>query len=222
VPAEILPYGEQALLVQLDTLDDVLALHAELTSGGLAAALADVVPGASTLLLVATSTRTLREVRSLAEACLRSLPPEGSAGPARRGHRGAIPAEATVEIAVSYDGEDLDEVARLTGLTRAEVVSAHTGTEWTVGFAGFAPGFAYLVGGDPRLEVPRRSSPRPRVPQGSVGLAGRFSGVYPRASPGGWQLIGRTTAPLWDTARTPPALFVPGARVRFVATEAGA
>jgi KipI family sensor histidine kinase inhibitor len=97
-----------------------------------------------------------------------------------------------------YDGPDLKAVAALTGLSVAEVVAAHTATPWRVGFGGFAPGFAYLVGGDPRLEVPRRPEPRPSVPAGAVGLAGRYSGVYPRSSPGGWQLIGHTDAVLFD------------------------
>lgn len=120
-------------------------------------------------------------------------------------------------IPVTYDGPDLVEVARLTGLTVDEVVAAHTGTPWRVAFGGFAPGFAYLVGGDPRLQVPRRETPRTSVPAGSVGLAGEFSGVYPRASPGGWQLIGRTDAVMWDVDRDPPALLAPGATVRFEA-----
>ena len=109
-----------------------------------------------------------------------------------------------VEVAVVYDGPDLEEVARLTGLTPDEVVAAHTGTPWRVAFGGFAPGFAYLVGGDPRLAVPRRDTSRPRVPAGSVGLAGEYSGVYPRSSPGGWQLLGTTDAVLWDVDRDPP------------------
>jgi KipI family sensor histidine kinase inhibitor len=98
----------------------------------------------------------------------------------------------------------------------AEVVSAHTATPWRVGFGGFAPGFAYLVGGDPRLEVPRRAEPRPSVPAGAVGLAGRYSGIYPRSSPGGWQLIGHTDAVLFDVDADPPALLQPGMTVRFV------
>src|SRR5690606_38116373 len=105
-----------------------------------------------------------------------------------------------VELAVIYDGPDLAEVAELTRLTPEQVVAAHTGTPWRVGFSGFAPGFAYLVGGDPRLQVPRRAEPRTQVPAGSVGLAGEFSGVYPRQSPGGWQLIGCTAPgqpPMW-------------------------
>jgi KipI family sensor histidine kinase inhibitor len=123
-----------------------------------------------------------------------------------------------LEIPVTYDGPDLADVARLTGLGEREVVEAHTGSTWRVAFGGFAPGFGYLVGGDPRLEVPRREESRTTVPAGAVGLAGTFSGVYPRESPGGWQLIGTTSAPMWDLDRDPPALLVPGAVVRF--TEA--
>ena len=121
-----------------------------------------------------------------------------------------------IEIAVVYDGADLDDVAQLTGLSVDEVVGAHTDTPWTVAFGGFAPGFSYLVGGDPRLHVPRRDSPRGRVPAGSVGLAGEFSGIYPRESPGGWQLIGHTDLTMWDTAREEPALLTAGMTVRFV------
>jgi KipI family sensor histidine kinase inhibitor len=126
------------------------------------------------------------------------------------------PATDAVEIPVVYDGPDLADVARLTGLAADEVVAAHTGTPWRVAFSGFAPGFAYLVGGDPRLAVPRRERSRTSVPAGSVGLAGEYSGVYPRSSPGGWQLIGRTDAVLWDLDREPPALLRPGGEVRFV------
>ena len=117
---------------------------------------------------------------------------------------------------MTYDGPDLAEVARLTGLDEDEVVAAHTGTPWRIAFGGFAPGFAYLTGGDERLRVPRRDEPRTTVPAGAVGLAGEFSGVYPRPSPGGWQLIGSTDAPLWDPDRDPPALLGPGGWVRFV------
>ncbi len=118
-------------------------------------------------------------------------------------------------IDVVYDGADLADVAELTGLDVPGVIEAHTGRPWRCGFGGFAPGFAYLVGGDPRLAVPRRSEPRTRVPAGSVGLAGEFSGVYPRQSPGGWQLIGHTDAVLWDVDRPQPALLMPGMRVQF-------
>lgn len=121
-----------------------------------------------------------------------------------------------VEIPVHYNGEDLDQVAALTGLTRAEVIERHCATPWQAAFNGFAPGFCYLSGGDPALEVPRRSSPRTAVPAGSVALAGAFSAVYPQESPGGWQLIGTTPLPMWDLDRSPPAWLTPGDRVRFV------
>ena len=116
-----------------------------------------------------------------------------------------------------YDGPDLDEVARLTALSPEEVAARHLNAEYVVGFLGFAPGFAYLLGGDERLHVARRAEPRERVPAGSVALAGPYSGIYPRESPGGWQLIGSTTAILFDATRDPPALLVAGDRVRFVA-----
>ena len=104
----------------------------------------------------------------------------------------------------------------LLGITPAEVVRRHTGSEYRVAFCGFAPGFAYLTGGHPSLDVPRRSTPRTRIPAGAVGLAGRFSGVYPQASPGGWQILGTTPLAMWDIAREVPALLQPGFRVRFV------
>ena len=118
---------------------------------------------------------------------------------------------------MTYDGPDLEEVGQLTGLGADGVVAAHTGTPWRVAFGGFAPGFAYLAGGDPRLDVARRDEPRTTVPAGSVGLAGEFSGVYPRPSPGGWQLIGRTDVELWNDERG--ALLQPGGRVRFRAVS---
>jgi KipI family sensor histidine kinase inhibitor len=122
-----------------------------------------------------------------------------------------------VEILVRYDGPDLADVARLTGLSPEEVVARHTGTEHVVAFLGFQPGFGYLVGGDELLHVPRLDVPRTSVPAGSVAIAGPYSGVYPRASPGGWRLLGATGAVLFDAAREPPALLAPGDRVRFVA-----
>lgn len=122
-----------------------------------------------------------------------------------------------VEVPVRYDGADLEEVGRLTGLGADGVVAAHTEGTWTVAFTGFAPGFGYLVPSseDARLDVPRRATPRVRVPAGAVALAAGYTGVYPRPSPGGWQLIGTTSAVLWDSGREPPALLHPGARVAF-------
>src|SRR5699024_6141372 len=107
----------------------------------------------------------------------------------------------------------------LLSVSPAEVIARHQAATWQVAFAGFAPGFGYLAGDDELFDVPRRSSPRTRVPVGAVALAGEFTGVYPRSSPGGWQLIGRTEARLWDLDRQPPALFVPGTIVRFVEAE---
>jgi len=120
-----------------------------------------------------------------------------------------------VELPVVFDGPDLAEVAELTGRPVRAVVETLTSTEFTVAFGGFAPGFGYLTGLPPELHVPRRATPRTRVPAGSVGLAGPFAGAYPRSSPGGWQLVGRTDAVLFDVDRDPPALLVPGTRVRF-------
>jgi biotin-dependent carboxylase-like uncharacterized protein len=130
---------------------------------------------------------------------------------------GAAAAGERVEIPVHYDGEDLAEVAALLQITPAEVVRRHTGSDWFVAFTGFAPGFAYLSGGDELLrQLPRRQTPRTRIPPGAVAVAGGFSGVYPKASPGGWQLLGQTFTPMWDLQRDPPALLQPGQRVRFV------
>jgi KipI family sensor histidine kinase inhibitor len=121
-----------------------------------------------------------------------------------------------LEIPVVYDGQDLDEVGKLTGWGADGVIERHTGTEWTVAFCGFAPGFGYLVSDSGGFDIPRRSTPRTKVPPGAVGLAGEFAGVYPRESPGGWQLIGSTDLQTFDLEREPPALLTPGTRVRFV------
>lgn len=120
-----------------------------------------------------------------------------------------------ISIPVTYDGEDLAEVADMLGLSSEAVIARHCGTPWSVAFVGFAPGFAYLTGGDPCFDVPRRATPRLSVPAGAVGLAGTFSGVYPRPSSGGWQLIGHTDVPMWDDSAKVPALLQPGDTVRF-------
>jgi allophanate hydrolase subunit 1 len=213
----LLPYGDRALLVELADVAEVVAVTDAVRTGPLADLLADVVPGARTVLLLA---RPGLPVEALAErwrAEFGVVPPEKHL---ERPNSGAFPGglsrAAPLQIPVEYDGPDLAEVGWLTGLGVDEVVEAHTGTEWRVAFGGFAPGFAYLVGGDERLRVPRRDTPRTKVPAGAVGLAGEFSGVYPRASPGGWQLIGRTDLPMWDLDRDPPALLSAGATVRFV------
>lgn len=189
---ELKPCGDRAILLDCADLDEALAWHAALSPR------VEAVLGARTVLLRGEPATLRRLVTDTRPARFDRAQPSG-----------------TTRIPVTYDGPDLAEVATLTGLTTDEVVAAHTGSPWTVAFAGFAPGFAYLTGGDARLRVPRRDSPRPRVESGAVGLAGEFSGVYPRASPGGWQLIGRTAVPLWDLERDPPALLMPGATVWF-------
>lgn len=201
-PPRVWRMGERALLVEGPSLGWVITATQALREG---LGALDVVPAARTVLVTARDASDLPRLREWIGEVIADLSP-----------REIRPAGDTVEIRVRYDGPDLAEVARLTALTEAEVVAAHTGTPWQVAFVGFAPGFPYLTGGGPRLTVPRRDTPRTRVPAGAVGLAGEFSGIYPRPSPGGWQLIGTTDAPLWDLARTPPALLPPGTMVRFV------
>lgn len=218
----ILPMGDSALLVELDDLDAVLAVEAELRShvvvgGSVWALVEDIVPAARTVLVTLRPDGVPALLAHELRAVLSTLDPKRPPNP---GARAAQAGDVTIEV--TYDGADLADVAALTGLTEAEVVAAHTGTAWRVAFGGFAPGFAYLVGGDPRLQVPRRATPRTSVPAGSVALAGEFSAIYPRSSPGGWQLIGTTNAVLWDTERDPPALLTPGSTVRFVATPLAA
>ncbi|MBX6383812.1 MAG: allophanate hydrolase subunit 1 [Microbispora sp.] len=192
--------GERAVLVELDRLEEVVALYDALAAHP-PPGIVELVPAARTLLVRFEPPAHHAAV----ESAVRAVRPAGN----RRAR------DEQVVIPVAYDGEDLAEVARLTGLTEREVVAAHTGTPWTVAFCGFAPGFGYLVGGDPRLAVPRRPEARVRVPAGAVALAGEFSGIYPRESPGGWQLIGHTETVVWDITADPPALLRPGVTVRF-------
>lgn len=203
-----LPCGDAALLVETDGLPEVLAL-ADAIRAKQSPWVLDVVPAARTVLVITVPGTDLAALRRT----VLELTVDASAEP---------PDGETVEIPVVYDGPDLAEVAQLAGLSEDEVVAAHTGTPWRAAFGGFAPGFAYLVSGDERLRVPRRDEPRTSVPAGSVGLAGEFSGVYPRSSPGGWQLIGHTDAVLWDADREPAALLQPGGRVRFVVADRAA
>jgi KipI family sensor histidine kinase inhibitor len=203
--ARITDYGDQALLLQFDSSTDVLACAAAVREAALPG-VQDIVPASRTVLLKLDGSRWQSSVRNRLTKLRVSAGSVPASPPAGR---------VDLVIDVVYDGPDLDDVARHTGLTPAEAVDAHTATPWQVAFGGFAPGFAYLVGGDPRLAVPRRPDPRPSVPAGSVGLAGEFSGIYPRRSPGGWQLIGRTDAVMWDINRPDPALLTPGMWVQF-------
>jgi KipI family sensor histidine kinase inhibitor len=195
---QVLPAGSSALLAEPSDPAHVTLLYADLSRDLVCR---DLVPGARTVLLDGP------EDMEAARSYLAAWTPSGSAGerPSRM-----------VELSTTYDGEDLDDVARRWGMTRAEAVATHTGTEFTVAFVGFSPGFAYCSGLPPELAVPRLDRPRPKVPAGSVGLAGEYAGVYPSASPGGWRLLGRTDAALWDVTRAEPALLTPGTRVRFV------
>lgn len=199
--------GLSSWLIEVGSGAAAAALYRYLTDlreQGKLPAVIDLVPGARTVLLDA-----------------------GEPGPRRgalvellRGWHGGPPAPGPrprlVEIPVTYDGVDLAEVARLTGLTGTEVIAAHTGAEMTVAFCGFAPGFAYLAGLPQALRLPRLAEPRTAVPAGSVALAEEYTGIYPRRSPGGWRIIGHTSVQVWHERDDPPALLTPGTRVRFI------
>jgi len=205
-----LPYGNAAVLFEAEPTEirTLTAVLGRQPPGGVV----DIVPAERTVLVRVVPGTDLAVVRAYVFAL--QTPGTQAADPPVGDEPTAAP--ETVSIPVIYDGADLDRVAELTGLGPAGVVNAHTSTAWTVAFCGFAPGFAYLTGGDPRLAVPRRDSPRARVPAGSVALAGPYSAVYPGDSPGGWQLIGRTAATVWDLDRDPPARLRPGVRVTFI------
>ncbi|GAA4803735.1 allophanate hydrolase subunit 1 [Streptomyces ziwulingensis] len=202
--------GRHALLVELPDAEHTAAFHAELLrrrAAGTLPPVEEIVPGARTVLL------------------------DGVPDPealARRVARWDVPPEAAgvgdvVEIPVRYDGPDLAEVAALWGVAPEKAAARHAAAVYRVAFCGFAPGFGYLTGLPPELHVPRRATPRTRVPAGAVALAGPYSAVYPRATPGGWQLIGTMPdpTPLWDPARERAALLTPGTRVRFRAVAGG-
>lgn len=197
-----LPVSLTTILVELANLEQTLALFATLNTDPIPG-VEEMVPAARTL-MIRFQPHIISAQALAAEISTRDL----SAKPA--------PSEHSVEIPVHYNGEDLEDVAELTGLSVEDVIRRHTESIFTVAFCGFAPGFGYLVGGDAALTVPRRKSPRTRIPAGAVALAGAFSGVYPQASPGGWQIIGVTPVKMWDLSRDPPALFQPGHQVRFI------
>ncbi|MDA0566475.1 allophanate hydrolase subunit 1 [Streptomonospora sp. S1-112] len=197
----VLNCADWGVLVEVGGLDEALALQAALEERR-PDGVTDIVPAARTVLLRVEPGRT--DPAAVARA-VRGLRPR----PGRRADAGEL------EVPVHYDGADLADIAAHLGMSQREVVAAHTAATWTVAFCGFAPGFGYMVSDDPRFHLPRRSEARTRVPTGAVALAGEFTGVYPRSSPGGWQLLGRTDLVVWDTDRDPPALLRPGVRVRF-------
>jgi KipI family sensor histidine kinase inhibitor len=184
------PYGDGAGLVEVESSAEALRLHRALRHHP---GVVETVPAARTLLVVGR----LPDPATLED---------GSEAPDEAGQ---------VVLDVRYDGPDLADTADELGMSTQELVRRHAAADYVVGFCGFAPGFAYLTGLDPTLHVARLATPRTAVPAGAVGIAGEFTGVYPRRSPGGWRLLGTTDAVIWDVERDPPALLAPGTRVRF-------
>lgn len=208
----IAPLGESALLVTLgDRVDREIAARVHALTAALHAAripgIHDIVPAYASLAVYFDRTRTSRAV---VEDALAPVVAAAMREPAALGGTGLL------EIPTRYDGADLDEVARATGLDAAEVVARHAARTYVVYALGFAPGFAYLGDLDPALVLPRRAAPRTRVPAGSVAIAGAQTAVYPSATPGGWHLVGTTSLAMFDPQRDPPALLAAGDQVRFV------
>lgn len=197
---KLLPYGPRAVLAEFTSIDEVMAAAAAVRGAALPGVI-DVVPAARTVMVTYRSIDMDRLAQVLDGATVE------------------VPSSSEqIRIPVRYDGADLDEVARMTGLSADAVIALHSGATYRVAFCGFRPGFAYLVGLPDALRLARRSTPRPRVPAGSVAIADEFSAVYPSVSPGGWHLIGTTDAVLWDPSCEQPALLVPGAEVVFDAS----
>lgn len=194
----VLPSGPRAVLIEFDSLDEVMAAAAAVRALSLPGII-DVVPAARTVLVCHAGIDLAPVIDAAAGA------------PAVASDDGPL-----VTIAVRYDGIDLAAVAAACGLSADEVVALHGSVDLRAAFCGFLPGFAYLVGLPSQLHLPRLATPRPQVPAGAVAIAGEFASVYPSASPGGWHLLGTTETVMWDDRRDPPALLAPGARVRFV------
>jgi KipI family sensor histidine kinase inhibitor len=193
------PYGRQAVLLETASTAHALALHEALTGR---AGIRETVPAARTVLVAFDPASTdAWQIAALADAVA-----DGGAG---------TPHGAEVLVDVRYDGPDLSRTAGELGMSSDELVRRHVDGHYVAGFCGFSPGFAYLTGLDPALHVARLATPRAEVPAGAVGIAGEFTGVYPRPSPGGWRLIGTTDVAVWDAERDPPALLAPGTAVRF-------
>jgi KipI family sensor histidine kinase inhibitor len=209
----VLNYGRSAVLIELDSADEAAALHSRLAAqpsqGTVIEGLVETVPGLHTVLIRfdPAVTDPARLAQRLAQ--LRPGPDWGCDGT-----RGQFD---EVRVRVDYTGHDLDDVAQHTGMSTADVIARHQVRQYRIVLIGMAPGFYFLAGGDPELRVPRRSSPRLDVPKGAVGLAGDFTGIYPRTGPGGWQLIGRVVDDLWHPSRLPAALLAPGTSIRFTA-----
>ena len=205
--------GSRALLVCLDAPEHVTGLYHDLLADP-PEGFIEAIPAAETVMVVFDPSRAAASVlgprlRAAAERASARTNARAIDDPSTRQD------PAVVTIPVVYDGPDLDETARRTGLGVEEVVRRHVAGEYVVAFCGFAPGFAYLSGLDPALVLPRRSLPRTRVPAGSVAVSDRYTSVYPHESPGGWHLLGRSSMVMWDLERESPALLTPGTHVRF-------
>ncbi|MGH3164944.1 MAG: 5-oxoprolinase/urea amidolyase family protein [Trebonia sp.] len=192
--------GDRAILIECASWREALRVTRELLGHPLGGQ-EEVIQGEASVLVVFADPRSARAARS---ALRERTTAELAAEPVRE-----------VRVDVVYDGPDLDDAGELTGLGRDGVARVHAETTWIVAFAGFAPGFAYLIAPHEQLRVARRTEPRTRVPAGSVALGGTYSAVYPRESPGGWHLIGRSPTVMWDVASDPPATLQPGDQVRF-------
>ncbi|MGQ4618219.1 carboxyltransferase domain-containing protein [Nocardia sp. R7R-8] len=210
----IRPAGDRALLITPHRRDMVAEIVAALRDRPIPG-VQDLLPAAETVLLTLDSPRAAEAVHRSMTTLLVTLDAERSVAVSRGTSTDDAFRAEPVSIPVRYDGTDLDEVARMLEVTTAEVIAAHTGTLWRCAFVGFAPGFGYLESPDERLSVPRRAQARTTIPAGAVALAGGYSAVYPRSTPGGWQLIGTTDLRMWDVERDPPALIRPGVTVRF-------
>lgn len=195
----LLPYGPSARLLECDDLDDSQRVLHWLEQQR-RPEICEIVPGARTLLLQLAAPLPADLVRTMIDIDAPPVPVGGT---------------DVVVIDVSYDGPDLGDLADRLRISTEQLIKHHTQQDWTVAFCGFSPGFGYLAPTERALRVPRRTSPRTRVPAGSVAVADHWSAVYPTASPGGWQLIGSTDARLFDVDADPPALLSPGTRVRF-------
>lgn len=207
-PIAARPYGPRALLLEVDTPAEAATIVAAVDG------VDEVVPGAVTVLVLHDGRPGIDT--AVLDAVRHDLCGAADAGAARRSRE--VMTEVVIEVV--YDGDDLAAVAAHTGQSVEDVVTAHTAATYEVAFCGFAPGFAYLTGVPTSLMVPRLATPRSRVPAGAVAIAGPYSAVYPSASPGGWNLLGRTAAAVWNIEADPPALLIPGTRVRFVAIDA--
>ena len=207
------PLGDGGISVRFgdgisEALSEAVVSHSRAISSAEIIGVTDVVPSYATLTVFYDGTRIgYEDIRRRLETVLAGADVDrpGSDAADAKLHR----------IPVVYDGEDLDEVASRTGLARSEVISIHSEAEYRVFVTGFVPGFAYLGILDQRLALPRRESPRKRVPPGSVAIADRQTGVYPAATPGGWHLIGTTAERMFDADRNPPSLLQVGDSVRF-------